>query len=263
MLINTVLLFLQSVLPMFVIISLLLSCFTSQTVTQITRANVIFISGLAIAFALILHQCMERISVSFGGKGSELLFSSGFILIYFCSVLLFLLSSKNNFSNVTKILALIVFLLVFSLNGSHFMFYLTSHWTQGKSGVEPLLIGIILAIGICVSVAILLYFLLGYSNKNIHIKTSRYFLLFFSLGQLIQSIALLQQVDVLPLSYSLWNSNHFITENSEIGQLLGVMFGYETTPSLMQLIIYLAAFILPVFISHSRYFNRLTSGEKS
>ena len=263
MLINTVLLFLQSVLPMFVIISLLLSCFTLQTVSKITLVNVIFISGLAILFSLTLHQCMERISVSFDGKGSEFLFSSGFILIYICSVLLFLLSRNNHFTHVTKVLASIVFLLVFSLNGSHFTFYLISHWTQGKTGFEPLLIGIVLALGICVSVAILLYFLLGYSEKKIHIKTSQYFLLFFSLGQLMQSIALLQQVDALPLSYSLWNSNQFITENSELGQLLGVMFGYETTPSLMQLIVYLAAFIVPVLISHNHYFTRLTSGDKS
>jgi high-affinity iron transporter len=266
MLINTILLFLQSALPIFIVISLLLLRFTTTSASLFTNKNLSFIIVLAISLVFLLSQYMEGISQLFDGKGTELVFSLGFIVIYFCSALLFLFDNKDRLINVKKILALMVFLLVLSLNGSHFILYLTSYWTQSlplSSGVESLFIGIILAVGICVSFAILLYFLLRYSDTSIHIKTSCYFLLFFATGQLMQSIVLLQQVDVLPLSSIIWNSTHFIAEKSEFGQLLRVLFGYETTPSFMQLIIYLTAFTVPVFISKSRYFFRLAYGEKS
>jgi len=262
MLINTVLLFLQSALPMFIIISLLLLRFTSASKSLFTYKNIFIISSLAIAFVFLLNQYMERISQLFDGKGTELIFSLGLILIYFCSAFLFLLNNENRFINVKKTLALVIFLLVFSLNGSYFILYLTSYWTQSLP-FESLFIGIILAVGICISFAILFYFLLQYSDAHIHIKTSCYFLLFFALGQLMQSIALLQQVDILPLNDSLWNSTNFIAENTELGQLLRVLLGYETTPSVMQLIIYLTAFIVPIFISKSQYFAWLAYGEKS
>jgi high-affinity iron transporter len=272
MLINTVLLFLQSALPIFIIISLLLLRFTATSETLVTNKNLSVIIVLAISLVFLLSQYMEITSQLFDGKGTELIFSFGFILIYFCSALLFLFDNKDRFIKVKKTLALVVFLLVFSLHGLHFILYLTSYWAQSSpfessgfeaSAFESLFIGIILAVGICVSFAILLYFLLRYSDASIHIKTSCYFLLFFATGQLMQSIVLLQQVDVLPLSSIIWNSTSLIAEKSELGQLFRVLFGYETTPSFMQLITYLTAFIVPVFISKSRCFFRLAYGEKS
>ncbi|NQY88990.1 MAG: hypothetical protein HRT51_14840 [Colwellia sp.] len=262
MLINTVLLFLQSALPIFIIISLLLLRFTATSGRLITNKNLTVISVLASSLVFVLSQYMETTSQLFDGKGTEWVFSLGFIIIYFSSALLFLFDNKGRFIKVKKYFALVVFLLVLLLNGWHFMLYLTSYWQQSLQ-LESLFIGIILGVGICVSFAILFYFLLRYFDTLIDSKTSGYFLLFFAIGQLMQSIVLLQQVDVLPMSLLVWNSTSFITENSEFGQLLRVLFGYETTPSLMQVIVYLTAFIVPVLIRKSRYFLRLTYGEKS
>lgn len=266
MLINTILLFLQSALPIFIIIPLLLLRFTITQKVKFSYGNVILMNSLAIFLLLLLSQNMEKISQLFDGKGTEIVFSFGFSIIYLCSALLFILNSKQYFIGVKKTLALVVILLVFSLNGSHFMLYLSSYSTQSLpllSGFESLFIGIVLAVGICTSFAILLYFLLRYCDANIQSNTSCYFLLFFALGQLMQSIVLLQQVDVLPMSNSLWNSTGFIAENSELGQLFNVLFGYETTPSLMQFIIYFIALVIPIFISKNSYFVWLASGEES
>lgn len=262
MLINTVLLFLQSTLPIFIIISLLLLRFTAISVNVITNKNLIVISILTSVLVVVSSHYMEKTSQLFDGKGTELVFSLGYILIYLCSALLFLFDYKDRFIKVKKYFALAVFLLVLLLNGSHFILYLTSYWAQSTQ-IESLFIGIILGVGICVSFAILLYFLMRYSDTYIHTKTSRYFLLFFAIGQLMQSIVLLQQVDVLPVSRIIWNSTNLIAENTEFGQLLRVLIGYETTPSLMQLVIYLTAFIVPVLISKSRCFAQLAHGDKS
>jgi high-affinity iron transporter len=228
----------------------------------VTTKNLIFIGCLAITLVFLLSQYMEKTSQLFDGKGTELVFSLSFILIYLCSALLFLFDTQDNFMKVKKYLALVVFLLVFSLHGSHFILYISSYWAHSLQ-FESLFIGMILGVGICDSFAILLYFLLRYLDAFIYPKVSCYFLLFFAIGQLMQSIVLLQQVDTLPLSGIIWNSTNLVAEKSELGQLLQVLFGYEATPSYMQLIIYLIAFIVPVFISERRYIVRLAYGEKS
>ena len=267
MLINTVLLFLQSGLPIFIIISLLLLRFSTESISLVTVKNLIVLSVIASTLVFVLSYYIENISQLFEGKGTELIFSFGYIIIYFCSALLFIFDHKVCFIKLKKYLALAVFLLVLLLNGSHFTLYLTSYWSQSPSlesaGFESLFIGITLAVGICASFAILFYFILRYSDRVIHANTSGYFLLLFAIGQLMQSILLMQQVDILPMSRILWNSTNLIAENAEIGQLLRVLIGYESTPSLMQLVIYLTAFIVPMLISKSRYCVELAYGEKT
>lgn len=267
MLINTVLLFLQSGLPIFIIISLLLLRFNTLSMGFITYQNLIALSILACTLIFALSHYIESLSQLFDGKGTEVIFSLGFIIVYFCSALIFLFGHKECFNKVKKYLALAIFLLVFLINSSHFILYLTSYWSQSpllrSTGFESLFLGITLAVGICASIAILFYFILRYSDRVINTKTSGYFLLLFAIGQLMQSIVLLQQVDVLPMSRILWNSTNLIAENTELGQLFRVLIGYETTPSLMQLVIYLTALIVPVLISKSRYCVWLAYGEKS
>ena len=79
----------------------------------------------------------------------------------------------------------------------------------------------------------------------------------------MHAIVLLQQVDILSSSQALWDSSRFLTEDSEVGQLLTVLFGYESTPSLLQVIIYIIAFSLPVMISKLTTIRLYTCGEKS
>jgi len=205
---------------------------------------------------------MEILSQLFDGKGSEVLFSIGLIIIYLCSVTLFIANNGNNHFKGKKHLTTTIFLLVMLLNGSHFILYLNGYLTQALQ-FESLFLGIVLGAGICISFAILLYFFLRYCDTSIDDKTSRYFLLFFAIGQLMQAIVLLQQVDMLNLGQIVWNSNHLIAENSEAGQLLRVLIGYETTPSMMQLITYVIAFIVPVFLSKSHHISRPIFGDNS
>lgn len=260
MLINTVLLFLQSALPMFIIVALLLSRIHAYSASLPSIKHLIIISILSCLLVYFLSINMEKSSQTFGGKGNEILFSFGFILIYLISVGLFLFNNKKQVSKVKLYLAAIVFVSVLTFNGSHFILYLNGYTAQ-QLQFESLLIGIILGVGICASFSILFYFLLRYCDGSIHSEISGYFLLLFAVGQLMQSIVLLQQVDILPTSQIVWNSTNFISENSEVGQLLRVLVGYETTPSSMQLITYLVAFFIPVFISKSQYFYRLAYGE--
>lgn len=262
MLINTVLLFLQSALPIFIIISLLLVQFSSQTISSVNIKWLIFGFVLTIIAAFVLSNYLENISQAADGKGIELFSSFGILLVYLSSIGLFILHRSGYDSFIKKQLAFFVFFIISSLNGAHFIVYLTSYWAQAQQ-VESMLIGIILGGGICLSISILFYFLLKYVDQNISPKTSNYFLVLFALGQLMHAIVLLQQVDILPSSQPVWNSHSIIAENSELGQLLTVLFGYESTPSPLQLTIYVIAFIIPVIMTNFTSIRLFICGEKS
>lgn len=257
MLINTVMLFLQDALPVFIVSALLLLRFTCFSITISTeniikkkqRTNWLYqASILAIGTMFLLTTNMAFISQSFSGNGIEFFFSLGYLLIYLFSALFFIREYLFIENKITKQkLALFILFLVLLLNGTNFNVYLSHYLTQ-IAQIESLLLGVVLGTGICISIAILLYFTLRYSDENIHPKTSCYFLLLFSAGQLMKMVNRLEQIDILPSGSILWNSNRLLAENSELGYFLTVMFGYEATPSLIQLIIYFTALFLPILI---------------
>ena len=262
MLINTVLLFLQNALPIFIITTLLLISFSSKTINTVSVKWTILGLMLTTVAAFILSSNLENISQTVDGKGVELFLSFAHVLIYCFSIGLFILNSTDGDIFFKKQIAFIIFFVISCVNGAHFIIYLTNYWAQAQQ-VESMLVGIILGGGICLSISILFYFLLKYADQKIHLKTSNYFLLFFALGQLMHAIVLLQQVDILPTSQSVWDSGAFIAESSEIGQLLTVLFGYETTPSPLHLIIYIIAFTIPVMMTKLTSTRLFFRGEKS
>ncbi len=261
MLINTIILFLQDALPIFIIYALLLLRTTyflienedgnSQNVKHNTWLLSFFASGLvAILFVFILIENMSAIGESFSYTGVELLFSSGYILVYLSIVGLFIndINIKNHRNNYfSLVLSFVLLTFIITLNGASFVIYFTSYWAQAEQ-FESLSVGVILGAGICISIAILFYFILFYLNDNIYPYISLGFLLFFGVGQLIKVSHLLEQVDILSSSKILWNSNDFLAENSEVGQLFSVLFGYDATPSIIQLSLYFLAVLLPFLI---------------
>ncbi len=60
-------------------------------------------------------------------------------------------------------------------------------------------------------------------------------------GMVMQSSMLLEQVDWLPSARHLWDSNALVNEQSLTGQLLYAVFGYEATPSALQVWLYLGS----------------------
>lgn len=260
MLINTVLLFLQNALPIFIITTLLLLRFSYKSVNNINIKWLILSLIFVTMSAFILSNFLENISQAVDGRGVELFLSFGFLLVYLSSIGLFVLNNRQGNTFIKATLAFIIFYVISCLNGAHFIVYLTNYWVKTQQ-VESMLIGVILGGGISLSISILFYFLLKYTDKIIHSSTSNYFLLFFAIGQLMHAIVLLQQVDLLPSSQPIWDSGKYIVEDSGLGQLLTVLFGYETTPSPLQLITYAVAFITPVIISNYKTILLLFRGE--
>ncbi len=287
MLINTVLIFLQNILPIFVVISLLFaqqdaryksrSVERSQPSYQLSnkaKNNIAYLpiiklfktAGIGLIIVLLLSYFMPMLSQLFSGTGLEILFSILFSLIYCFIVISFLLnktSSHKQWQDKTlldqqtltqqkTLLSLAILLLVLCVHGSYFSLYVMSLTIQ-NTALETLysgiVVGVIIGTGICLSIAILLYFILVTFAKTSRNPIVCYFLLLFGVGQLIQGLQLLEQVDIVSSNAHLWSTNYLISEDSELGYFLTILFGYEATPSAMELIVYLIAIIVPILIA--------------
>ncbi|MEQ8535374.1 MAG: hypothetical protein RIB86_26185, partial [Imperialibacter sp.] len=74
-------------------------------------------------------------------------------------------------------------------------------------------------------------------------------------GMVMQATQLLIQIDWISVSEPVWDSNWLISEPSAAGQMLYAVFGYEATPSMTEIILYIVSvFIILVLIGLSRYF---------
>ena len=283
MLINTVLVFLQNILPIFVVVSLLLAQQTAwlqaNNHSKLQSMNKKFIKAfdlpvskvvkttiIGLITIILLSHYMPILSQLFTGRGLEIVFSTLFSLTNFFIATSFLLnqvSSNKQWHDKTLIeqqrvarqqtfISLAILLLVLCAHGSYFSFYVRSLLlsnTTIETSYSGIVIGVIIGTGICLSIAILLYFILITFDRKIKGKMVSYFLLLFGVAQLMQGLQLLEQVDIISSSVHLWSTSHLIAEDSELGYFLTILFGYEATPSTVQLIIYLSAISIPILIS--------------
>ncbi|TWX64567.1 hypothetical protein ESZ36_19925 [Colwellia demingiae] len=295
MLINTVLVFLQNILPIFVVFSLLFaqqdarykssSLESSQSSSQSRnqssnqssnkeKNNIYYLpiiyllktTGIGLIIVFLLSYFMPMLSQLFSGTGLEILFSILFSLIYCFIVISFLLNQTSShkksqdkmlldqqtLTQQKTLVSLAILLLVLCVHGSYFSLYVMSLTIQ-NTALETLysgiVVGVIIGTGICLSIAILLYFILVSLAKKLRSQIVCYFLLLFGVGQLIQGLQLLEQVDIISSTAHLWSTNYLIAEDSELGYFLTILFGYEATPSAMELIVYLSAIIVPILIA--------------
>lgn len=92
--------------------------------------------------------------------------------------------------------------------------------------------------------------LLKFTYKYVFFLTS-WLLIFFSATMASKIPLYLASADVMTfLNDPLWNSSWLLSEHSIIGKILGVLIGYDTDPTGMQLIFYLSTI---AFISYNLY----------
>ena len=263
MLINTVILFLESALPIFIITTLLLIRFTgvnnsqqhNSYLAQLQLNSWLYQGGvLSLVMIYILSYNMADITQLLSGMGAEIIFAVLGLLIYLCCAAMFikeLQQSNNDWKEkqyIKQTLALVIIFIVFSLNGTDFNIYLNVLWAQ-TTQLESLIMGMVLGAGISISIAILLYFILLYFDERISFNISRYILLLFAVGQLNKATSLLEQVDLLPNGRIVWNSQNILSEDSEFGHFFTALLGYEATPSLMQLSLYVISLLVPIILA--------------
>lgn len=244
MLINTVILFLRDALPLALIIAMLLSLTIKLQIHTRWLYTAILISFFT---TISLISYIDVIAQLFDSRGLELMFSMIYGLIYILILMnLWSIHFKEN-KHYALYCAVAIFVLVATQNGADFLVYITGYWRQ-IGAVPSLFVGVALGIGICISIGILLYFITVLSDDNVYPASSSLLLLLFGAGQINHASNQLLQIDVLPESQFLWDTNFLLPENSEIGYFFSALFGYDATPTLFQALLYLGFLFIPMVV---------------
>lgn len=241
MLINTVILLLRDVLPLFVLISLLWVCL------PLNRRWLPFSIVLGIPASFLFVSQLGSIDQWFVA-GIELCL---WLMIFINYVLVVYLGSKFILGtlkqNTTYIVAGVIVALTIISQGTSFILYISGYISQSAT-LQPMLLGSFLGLGICISAMVLIYFISVWLKYTISLWANWTFILVYTSGRLVDSESLLVQADLIDSSKTAWNSQHFISNQSEYGHLLNVLFGYQASPTINQVTLYILALAIPLII---------------
>lgn len=145
-------------------------------------------------------------------------------------------------------LAMLAFIGVFR-EGVETVLFLWGLFLQGEAGmsVGPAVFGGFLGIGVGVLMAWLFFKGFGHLDLRLFFRVSGVLLLFISAGMLSSGIGKLVGTGLLPgLIEPIWNTSWLLSERSFVGSLVSGIFGYRSSPSLMQALFYLLYFPLTI-----------------
>ena len=238
MLINSVVLILREVLEASMMISVLLAL----SLNMRCRLNWFWWSvPVAIVGALSYAASLDLITDSLDGAGQEVANAGLQILVYCFAVGIVWYSASGDVSGsrVVKLTLLMASAVACAMirEGSEILIYIT-----GFAAVEDqrtaVFAGSAIGAGIGLSVGVLLFFALRALDASRSKITALVLLGLIGAGMVLQSTMLLQQVDLLPMGQPVWDSEALISEQSIGGELLYAVFGYESSPSFIQVILY-------------------------
>ena len=113
-----------------------------------------------------------------------------------------------------------------------------------KQHAQGIILGAFLGAGIGLSIGVIFYHLLNYLSDKWSFSIIIIVLSFIASGMLSQATQLMIQADWINASQPVWDSSAWLSEQSITGQLLYAIFGYEATPSLIQVLLYFSSLLL-------------------
>lgn len=193
---------------------------------------------------------IEYVSEWFDGVGQEVTNALLQLIVYFMLVFYMLMlssfSDKNKASGrLLKFFMIVITSLAMTREGSEIMLYFFSV-TRHDNYFMATFIGMTIGASIGVSIGLLFYYLLRSLSSKKSIFIGLTLLLLVAAGMVSQASLLLIQADWLPAQLPLWNTSAYLSEKSVIGQLLYALIGYESTPTSIQVSLYILAYIFPV-----------------
>lgn len=108
-----------------------------------------------------------------------------------------------------------------------------------QTSALALLVGAVLGLAISLSLSVAIYLM------GVKVNMKRFFtvvgaaLMVVAAGLLANAIQNLQELRVLPgAGQALWNTGHFISDDSPLGDVLHGLFGYAATPTVLQVTVW-------------------------
>lgn len=241
MLINTVILFLRDALPIFVLVVYL---YVHLPASKFWLLQCLITGGL---LSLIYINQIHVIGQWFDGKGIELSLWLSQLSVYLLTLVL--TYELNRYHSTNKHLLYWIAGLMISLTlvskGSNFILYFDGYVNQSNV-LQSMLLGTFLGLGICLSLGILLYLAAHWLKQRLGPWATLSLIHIYATGQLVNALPLLVQVDIIDASTTAWNSQHIVSNEFEFGHLFNVLFGYQASPSIAQVLVYIFALLTPL-----------------
>jgi high-affinity iron transporter len=218
---------------------------------SLSRENAINFSWLFIALitgaitASLYSMNLGYISDLFDYVGQEVINAAMQYSIYL--LLVVIIALQFIIAPHKKLLFIILFILAVSTAitreaGELFVFY--SGFLQSDDTLFKAITSGFIGFTIGLSAAAIGYYSLAALNPVRARSAHTVVLTLFAGGMVMQATQQIIQADWLTTSEPVWNSNKFIAEESVVGQILSAAFGYESTPSKEEVIVYSASILL-------------------
>jgi high-affinity iron transporter len=239
---NTIVIVLRETLESGILISLFLAIAYRYRLSAFWLLAAIIVG---LFFAVLYAVNLASISDWFGYVGQEVVNATLHYAIYACLLVISALICGNG-GESAKILqcfmATAVALALVRECGEIVIFY-SGLLQSGETIIHTSTSGLIgLFIGLSVG-ALVYYSLVNVPSERAQ-TIQQFVLLLVGGGMVLQATQLLIQADWLPSLKPLWDSSGLLNESSLMGQLTFALFGYEATPSILEVSIYVGAMLL-------------------
>jgi high-affinity iron transporter len=240
MLLNSAILILREVLEAAVLVSVLLAL--SRNLGQGGRWFVLSLPITA-AGTVLFASTLDVITDSLDGAGQEVTNASLQFFVYLLTLYIIAIAArppvpKALFTGLMASAAICAMI----REGSEMYLYISSFASVAELRT-PVFTGSAIGAGIGISVGVLLYSALGALSGRACYRVCILTLCPIGAGMVMQGTMLLEQVDWLPSGKAAWDSSFLVAEQSIPGELMYAVFGYESTPSNVQLLLYGAALV--------------------
>jgi high-affinity iron transporter len=245
MLLSSVILVLREVLEAAILVSVLLAMSSNVRL----RLRWLWISlPLATAGAFWFASALDEITDALDGAGQEVVNAGLQILIYLLTLGIVAISAGSTslvsgaHRQSLQVLMGLAVSCALVREGSEIVIYIAG-FAASEDLRTAIFTGGAIGAGIGVSLGILLYAALRALGPARSQRTCLLLLCFIGAGMVMQATMLLEQVDWLPAGKAVWDSSGLLSEQSIPGELLYAVFGYEATPSAIQLFLYVFSLI--------------------
>ena len=236
LLIDITIIVLRETLEASILVAVLLSVSRSIGL-RVTWVFVSLIFGLV--GSVVYGSSLGFISDWFNYAGQEVVNAALQMSVYFLILaLIFIRSIAIDGSNrVFQILMSSIVSVALIREGSEIYVFYAGYFDNTASLLTALTSGFV-GVSIGLSVGAIVFYSLAMANQSLARILHSALLILVAAGMVLQATQLLIQVDWISSGEPLWNSGSFIAESSVIGQMAYAIFGYEATPSLIELAAY-------------------------
>ncbi len=195
--------------------------------------------------ALVYALNLGTVSGWFEGVGQEVVDAVLQYAIFLLLLWLLLLIQPPQPNRTLLRLGMIaIVVLAVTREGSEILLFFSSYLQSEEAFISAVTSGFVgLMIGL--SVGILCYLTLAVTLQTATAsRVQRIVLPLVAAGMVLQATQLLVQADWIPTGPPIWDSSHVLSERSIMGQMAYAVFGYEATPTTIELGIYVGALCL-------------------